>query len=39
MYPTVEDKTIQNDTMNFVRTWLEKHFPETKFILVPEIEF
>ena len=39
MYPTVEDKTIQNDTMNFIRTWLEKHFPETKFILVPEIKF
>lgn len=35
----VEDKTIQNDTMNFIRTWLEKHFPETKFILVPEIKF
>ena len=39
MYPTVEDKTIQNDTMNFIRTWLEKHFPETKFILVPPFQF
>ena len=38
MYPTVEDKTIQNDTMEFIRTWLKKYFPETKFILVPEIK-
>ena len=38
LYPTVEDKTIQNDTMNFTRNWLEKYFPETKFLLVPEIK-
>ena len=38
LYPTVEDKTIQNDTMNFIRTWLEKYFPDTKFLLVPEIK-
>lgn len=38
LYPTVEDTTIQNDTMNFIKTYLEKHFPETKFILVPEIK-
>ena len=38
LYPTVEDKTIQNDTMEFIRTWLKKYFPETKFILVPEIK-
>ena len=37
LYPTVEDKTIQDDTMEFIRTWLEKYFPETKFLLVPEI--
>lgn len=37
MYPTVKDKTIQNDTMDFIRTYLEKHFPNTKFMLVPEI--
>ena len=38
LYPTVEDKTIQNDTMEFIQTWLKKYFPETKFILVPEIK-
>ena len=38
LYPTLEDKTIQNDTMEFIRTWLKKYFPETKFILVPEIK-
>lgn len=37
LYPTVEDKTIQEDTMNFIRMYLEKHFPDTKFMLVPEI--
>lgn len=36
LYPSVEDKTIQNDTMNFIRTWLEKYFPETKFIILEE---
>ena len=38
MYPTVKDKTIQNDTMNFIQNWLKKYFPNTKFILVPEIK-
>lgn len=38
LYPTVEDKIIQNDTMKFIQTYLEKHFPNTKFLLVPEIK-
>ncbi|WP_294470405.1 dethiobiotin synthase [uncultured Bacteroides sp.] len=38
LYPTVEDTTIQKDTMNFIKVYLEKHFPCTKFILVPEIK-
>ena len=38
MYPTVKDKTIQNDTMNFIQNWLKKYFPNTKFILIPEIK-
>lgn len=37
LYPTVEDKTIQDDTMEFIRAWLKKLLPETKFLLVPEI--
>lgn len=37
LYPTVEDKTIQEDTMQYVQNYLAKHFPETKFEVVPEI--
>lgn len=37
LYPTVEDKTIQNDTMQYIRDYLSKHFPGTKFEVVPEI--
>lgn len=38
LYPTVEDKTIQDDTQAFIRKYIEKYFPETRFILVPEIK-
>lgn len=38
LYPTVEDKTIQEDTMNFIRQWLKKYFPQTQFMMVPEIQ-
>lgn len=38
LYPTVEDKTIQEDTMNFIRQWLKKYFPQTQFMVVPEIQ-
>lgn len=37
LYPTVEDKTIQDDTMQYVRRYLDKHFPGTRFEVVPEI--
>lgn len=37
LYPTVVDKTIQNDTMMFIQKYLEKHFPDAEFIVVPEI--
>lgn len=37
LYPTVEDKTIQEDTMQYIRRYLEKHFPDTRFVVVPEI--
>lgn len=37
LYPTVEDKTIQDDTQQFIRAYLAKHFADTEFILVPEI--
>ena len=35
LYPTVVDKTIQNDTMMFIQKYLEKHFPDTEFVVVP----
>lgn len=38
LYPTVEDKTIQEDTQLFIRDYMEKYFPGTRFILVPEIK-
>ena len=37
LYPTVEDKTIQEDTMQYIQDYLAKHFPGTKFE-VPEIK-
>lgn len=37
LYPTVEDKTIQNDTMQYIRNYLSKHFPGTGFEVVPEL--
>lgn len=38
LYPTVDDKTIQQDTMQYIQKYLAKHFPETKFEVVPEIQ-
>lgn len=37
LYPTVEDKTIQDDTMQYIQDYIAKHFPGTKFEVVPEI--
>lgn len=37
LYPAVEDKTIQADTQQFIHAYLAKHFPGTKFMLVPEL--
>lgn len=37
LYPTVEDKTIQEDTTQYIKNYLAKHFPDTKFEVVPEI--
>lgn len=37
LYPTVEDKTIQEDTMCYIRTHLQKHFPDTRMLEVPEL--
>ena len=37
LYPTVEDQTIQDDTMQYIKNYLIKHFPGTKLEIVPEI--
>ena len=38
LYPTVEDKTIQEDTQQYIQRYLAKNFPESKFIEVPEMK-
>ncbi len=38
LYPAVEDKTIQDDTQQYIQDYLAKHFPGTQFIVVPEIK-
>ena len=38
LYPTVEDKTIQDDTMQYIQNYLTKHFPSAKFEVVPEMK-
>lgn len=37
LYPPMGDKTIQDDTMRYIRKYLAKHFRTTKFEVVPEI--
>lgn len=38
LYPTPQDTTIQEDTQTFIQEYLTKHFPETKFLLIPKID-
>lgn len=38
LYPTAEDKTIQDDTMRYIRDYLSRHFPATRFETVPVME-
>lgn len=37
LYPTVADTTIQEDTMEYLKAYLKKYFPEAKFELVPDL--
>lgn len=37
LYPTVEDTTIQEDTMQYIRKYMALHFPDAKFSVVPEM--
>lgn len=35
LYPAPEDSIIRDDTQQFIRDYLAKHFPETGFLTVP----
>lgn len=35
MYPEGEDKIIQQDTEDYIRRYLDKHFPDAEFVRVP----
>ena len=37
LYPPVKDTTIQEDTQGYIGRYLEKYFPGTRFLTVPEI--
>lgn len=37
MYPTLEDKTIMMDTMDYIKTYLAKHFPDTEYLILPHL--
>ncbi len=38
LYPGRHDATIQQDTLDYLRTYVARHSPETHFVLMPEIE-
>ena len=38
LYPEVADTTIRDDTMHYLRRYVEQHFPGTRFDTVPVIE-
>ncbi|MCD8293577.1 MAG: dethiobiotin synthase [Prevotellaceae bacterium] len=37
-YPTVADKTVQEDTLRYLRHYLAVHFPKALFLTVPVME-
>lgn len=37
LYPSQGDRVILEDTLSYITTYLEQHFPATKLILLPEI--
>ena len=38
LYPTLADTTIQEDTQQYLRRYLERHFPQCRFLTVPVLE-
>lgn len=39
LFPTEDDTTIQRDTEDFIRQYVQQHFPDARFEVVPQIEF
>lgn len=37
MYPTPKDKTIMMDTMDYIKTYLAKHFSNTEYLILPHL--
>lgn len=37
LFPEEEDKIIQQDTERYIRNYLQKHFSQANFVLVPQI--
>lgn len=35
LYPAIEDSTIQQDTKQYLQRYLERHFPQCRFLTVP----
>ena len=38
LYPTLADTTIQQDTQQYLRRYLGRHFPQCRFLTVPVLE-
>ncbi|MCI1647427.1 MAG: dethiobiotin synthase [Bacteroides sp.] len=38
LYPVAKDTTIQEDTLQYIEKYLKKNFPETQFMIVPEMK-
>lgn len=38
LYPTVEDRTIQDDSLQYLQRVLERRFPDSRLLTVPVIE-
>lgn len=38
LFPTDDDTTIQRDTEGFIRQYVQQHFPDARFEVVPQME-
>ena len=38
LYPTLADTTIQDDTLEYLRNYVSKHFPDAHFEVVPVLK-